>query len=227
MSWEDFLSRRAEAGAEFNQFAQRRDGLRLATSLGDGLATLRDLLYQRLHEDVERLVGKDTMLMPVSEVKTRVASKLEIEIHQIAESTITVRERAYLHGEIAAYWQWLRRFQQGPAPADERPAGWFDLYLCKRDDERRLVFTDVLAKVLPESRRAPLVLFRLWPYSIRIVTALAFGDSVAAARARVHQVLQLPAIGDCRACHGELLDNGEQCPICGNPFWKSEWLMAT
>jgi hypothetical protein len=152
---------------------------------------------------------------------------LEIEIYQVAESTIAVRDLGYLRGEIMEYWQWLRRFQRGSAPVDERQAGRFNLYLCKRDDERRLFFTDVLAKVLPESRRAPLVLFRLWPYSIRIVTALAFGDSVAAGKVRSHQVLQLPAISDCRVCRGELLDNGEQCCVCGNPLWKPEWLMAT
>jgi hypothetical protein len=80
MAWEDFLCRRGEAGTEFNQLACREDGVRFATSLGDGLASLRDLLYHRLHEDVERLVGRDTMLMPVSEVKTQRATKLEIEL---------------------------------------------------------------------------------------------------------------------------------------------------
>ena len=30
-----------------------------------GMNTLRDLLYLRLHADVERLVGRDSMLMPV------------------------------------------------------------------------------------------------------------------------------------------------------------------
>jgi hypothetical protein len=65
------------------------------------------------------------------------------------------------------------------------------------------------------------------PYSVQIVTALAFADSATAAKARTNQLLLLPAIGDCRSCRGRVLDNGEQCSVCGNPVWKSEWLMAT
>ncbi len=227
MSWEDFLSRRMEAGSEFNQLAHRDDGVRLATSLADGLATVRDVLYHRLHEDVERLVGQDTMLMPISEVKTQLGTKLEIELYQVAESAIAARELGYLRDADAWYWQWLSRYRQGPDGADEGPARRIRSYLPQAEHQRRLEFTDVLTRVLPESRRAPLVLFRLVPYSIQIVTSLAFADSTAAAKARMGQLLHLPAIGDCRSCRGKVLDNGEQCSVCGNPLWKLEWLMAT
>jgi hypothetical protein len=227
MSWEDFLTRRVEAGAEFNRLALREDGLRLATSLADGLATVRDVLYHRLHEDVERLVGRDTMLIPVSEVKTRHGTKLEIEVYQIAESAIAARELGYLGSTDTWYWQWLSRFRQTSDSADEGAARPITSYLPKSEHQRRLEFTDVLTRVLPESRRAPLVLFRLLPYSIQIVTALAFSDSTAAAKARANQLYHLPAIGDCRSCRGKVLDNGEQCSACGNPLWKSEWLTAT
>jgi hypothetical protein len=227
MSWEDFLSHRTEAGTEFNRLAHRDDGVRLATSLADGLATVRDVLYHRVHEDVERLVGRDTMLMPVSELKTRLGTKQEIELYQIAESTVAARELGYLGDADAWYWQWLNRFRQDADGADERPVLRIGSYLPKAEHERRLEFTDVLTRVLPESRRAPLVLFRLVPYSIQIVTSLAFADSTAAAKARAVQLLHLPVIGDCRSCRGKVLDNGDQCSVCGNPLWKSEWLMAT
>ncbi len=83
-----------------------------------------------------------------------------------------------------------------------------------------------MARVVSESRRAPLVLFRLMPLAVEIVTTLAFGDSPKAAQLRNRQTVLLPAILDCHHCRGKLLDNGEQCPECGNPLWQFDWLSS-
>ena len=101
-----------------------------------------------------------------------------------------------------------------------------EAYRSAGRDQRRLAFTDVLANVLHESRKVPLVLFRLLPLSVEIATSLAFGDAQAASDARDRQLTTLPAIRDCSRCRGEVLDNGEQCPQCGNPLWKFDWLTA-
>ena len=56
--------------------------------------------------------------------------------------------------------------------------------------------------------------------------AIAFGDHVTAQDARRQQKLLLSSIGDCNECHGRLMENGEKCVQCGNPFWKYAWLTA-
>jgi hypothetical protein len=99
-------------------------------------------------------------------------------------------------------------------------------YLATTPDGRRLKFTNVMAGALAESRRAPLVLFRLFPYAVQIATALAFEDHVLSDAARDQQLHLLPSIRDCHHCRGKLLDNGEECRLCGNPLWKYEWLTA-
>jgi hypothetical protein len=122
---------------------------------------------------------------------------------------------------------WLARLRLGDAHDAPEYVERLEDYLGKTSDQRRLAFTDVLADVLPDSRRAPLVLFRLLPPAVRIVTALAFGDHVRAREARSSQATHLPAIDYCRRCRGEVLENGERCEQCGNPLWEFKWLIAT
>jgi hypothetical protein len=217
----------AELAEEFDRRTGRTDGLRVASGLTAGLTLLRRLLYLRLHEDVERIVGRDSMLMPVSEKKVEVATKIEIELYQIAESAAAARESGYLPAADDWFRDWLVRLRLGQSPVEPRVQERVADYLAKTPDARRLAFSTVLARTLAESRRAPLVLFHLFPLSVRIATALAFGDAQAASEARSEQVVLLPAIGDCRQCRGRVLEGGEQCPGCGNPLWKSECLTAT
>ena len=86
---------------------------------------------------------------------------------------------------------------------------------------------DILLDLLPESGRAPLVLFSLVPLSVHLVTALAFGDRRRGEALRKQQQDLLPALADCRDCHGAVLANGKLCSTCGNPLWKFEWLTST
>ncbi len=215
----------AAAVEEFNRHEKRGDGARAADGLSSGLTLLKNLLYARLHQDVETIYGRDSMLMPVSEQKTERAAKAEIELFQIAESAAAARDRGYVSSQDEWCLGWLARLRLGEGKADAGVLERLGRYYAQGPEERRRAFSNALAKVLPESGRAPLVLLRLVPLCVQIATALAFGDHRGAEELRRRQAEDLPAIADCRECLGKLLPNGELCLRCGNPLWKSSWLM--
>lgn len=216
----------AEAVEEFNRHEDRDDGARVVPCLSSGLTVLRQSMYDRVHFDVEREIGADSMTMPLSEMKASRRTTREIEAFQVVESTVAARELSYVSGADEWYLEWLAALRLGGRQPDleirERCLG----YLSKPADGRRLAFSDALGRVLPESRRAPLVLFRLMPMAVRIATACAFSDRTTATGLRQQQVAILPAIVDCQQCQGRLLECDEPCPACGNPLWKYRWLTA-
>jgi hypothetical protein len=215
-----------EAANELNSRTGRSDGTAVAAALNARLALLQDLLYCRLHGDVEQRMGKDSMLMPVSELKTQWRAKTEIALYQVVAS----RDAAAALGIAAAddrwYLDWLAKLLLGESLVDADAERRLADYGAQPPRERLLAFTNVLAKVLPESRRAPLVLFNLFPLSVEIATAAAFGRPAHAAALRKEQLAEQPALGDCNVCKGAVLETGKQCPKCGNPLWKHEWLVA-
>lgn len=225
MDLEDFSRRQSQSVEEFNQHERRSDGLRVASSLAAGLSVLRDSLFVRMHEDVERVIGRDSMLIPVSELKAQKLTKREIEIYQVVESAAAAREFGYA-ASLDWYSGWLCRLRQADTQTDPTACTRLPEYLGEPAEKRRARFESVLSKVLPESTRAPLVVFLLYPLCVQIVTAQAFADHARAARLRQSQVAILPVILDCRSCHGKVLENGEQCAGCGNPLWKFSWLTA-
>lgn len=227
METEEHVRRRGEAAEQFNRNAGRTDGARIATSLAEGLTVLRDSLYRRVHEDVQRAVGMDSMLAPISEEKAEKLAKTEIELYQVAVSVGTARDCGYVQDDDGWYLQWLTRLRLGKIYGEPKVRQRLENYLSKSADGRRLTFTNVLACALPESRRAPLVLFRLVPLAVQIATSLAFADHANASDVRNRQTTYLPAIGDCRECRGKLLENGELCRECGNPLWKFDWLVSS
>jgi hypothetical protein len=222
----EFDQRRSAAVEEFNQHEHRDDGPRVADALCGGLTVLRDSLYVRVHDDVQQRVGLDSMLMPLSLEKTERAAKLETELYFIAVSAAAAAERGYVATKDDWYLRWLARFRLGRIPSDGKTTQRLQYYMSKTADGRRLAFSNVLSAALPQSRQAPLVLFRLLQPAVQIVTALAFADEDVAAGWRDQQAEYLPAIRDCHACHGQLLDDGEHCAACGNPLWKFDWLTA-
>jgi hypothetical protein len=228
MTSAEAAARRQAAIAELERHPHRSDGTEIVTNLYAGLGVLRDLLYVRVRADVERRLGADSMLSPVSEEKTVRVTKTEIELYQIAMSAATAGQHDYIGHNGAGEWylQWLTQFRLGELCGDVRAMNRLHNYLAKDDDARRLAFTNVLASAVPQSRRAPLVLFRLLPLAVAIVTALAFGDEAAAQEARRRQIAILPSITDCPLCRGTVLDSGDQCEYCGNPLWKFDWLLA-
>jgi hypothetical protein len=224
---EESVRRHTRAAKEFDRHERRRDGAQVAGSLAGGLDILRDSLHFRVHLDVQQVVGVDSMWLPVSEVDAQRQARTEIDLYSIAESAAAVGESGYVGTADDWYLRWLARLRLGDAHEEAEHVVRLEGYLSRTSDDRRLAFTDVLADVLPDSRRAPLVLFRLLPLAVRIVTALAFGDHVRAREARNSQAAHLPAIRYCRRCRGEVLENGEQCEQCGNPLWEFKWLTAT
>jgi hypothetical protein len=222
----DPTDRLAEAAEQLNRHEKRKDGEQVAARLTAGLTILRESLYLRAHADVEKHIGADSMLSPVSEIKAEQRSIAEIEVYQAVESAMAAKAAGYVkdaEGWYLPWLVWLRLGERGRSPeAVERST----FYLSKGADERRLAFLDGLSRILPESRQAPLVLFHLLPLAVRALTASAFGDRSGAAKLRKEQTAFLPAIADCRQCRGQVLDCAEQCRVCGNPLWKYEWLRA-
>lgn len=226
MTVQDQAARFAGAAAELNQREHRGDGEAIVNALVAGLNVLERSLYFRLHHDVELIVGMDSMLMPVSERRTQVRVEREIELYHVVESTAAVREFQLLKAPADWYPAWLAHLRLGPAEGDPDREMRIDKYLVRPLDQRRLAFADVMSRILPESRRAPLVLFRLFPLAVQVATAQAFSNSAVASDLRKQQAREQPAILDCRQCRGELLEPGMPCRECGNPLWKSQYLLV-
>jgi hypothetical protein len=218
------LQQRADAACEWDDCEARQDGARIAESLACGLTLLGDVLLNRVHSDVEQFYGADSVLVPVSLLKSEHETRAEIELYGIAESAAEVKNSRYVRRGGDWFLYWLAKMRFGAAaqeqPVRVRLAG----YASKSPDQRRLAFSNVLVKTMPEANRAPLITFRLFPLAVWIATAMAFNDVLRAADVRNAQTAILPAIADCRDCHGRPLDNGVSCNTCGNPLWKYEWL---
>ncbi len=216
-----------EAVEQFNRQAGRNDGDRVAESLEQGLNLVRNLFYERMHFDVEKNIGTDSMIIPLSEMKTSLQCKSAIDVYQIVESAWAVRQFGFLRSGDDWYLPWLEGQRLAATLADETTARQIQRYRLQTPDQRRRELMDILLDMLPESGRAPLVLFSLVPLSVQLVTALAFGDRSRGEAVRKQQQDVLPALADCRDCHGAVLVNGKLCNTCGNPLWKFEWLTST
>jgi len=184
---------------------------------------LLDALFDRVHADVVRRLGADSMLMPVSEQKSQAIAMTEIDLFQIAESAAMCRHKAYVDDD-QWYLKWLARLRLGQGSTARSVTERLTSYTSKSAEKRRLAFASILERVLADAVRAPLILYRLIPPAVEIVTAVAFSDAPAAAAARRGQTTLLPAIADCRHCLGGVLENGRLCEQCGNPVWKFDWL---
>ena len=220
------LERRTAAAA---QLAKQEPGLpteQLTQSLVDGLNTLRSALFQRIHHDVEENFGHDSMLVPVSIEESERLAHNEIESFQVSVAALAAKSREYVQCDRAWFVSWLARLRMGDAIDDNKWRRRVRHYIAMDDDELRLSFSRNLESVFPEARLAPLILYRLFPLAVRIVTAVAFGNHLEAAELRNRQTFWLPAIADCHECHGRPLDNGDQCAVCGNPVWTHTWLCS-
>lgn len=223
MDADDVVQQQTAAVKDFNRHEKRSDGAQVVAGLLDGLTILRGSLFGRIHGDVEKMFGVDSMLVPISEMKTKAHADRETELYEVAECTVAARSGRYLSGVDEWFPGWLARLRLGQ-PACDAELPRIGEYLSLSADERRLRFTDVLAHVVPESRRAPLVLFRLFPLAVHVATHVAFGNREAANQIRLRQKMELPAIDDCPKCRGKILEYDQQCPDCGNPLWKSQLL---
>lgn len=220
------VDRRAEAAAQLAKKQPDLSAEKITHSLIDGLGTLRERLFERIHNDVEQNVGEDSMLLPLSVEKSEQLANHEIESCQVSVAALEASNRQYISCDNRWFVSWLAQLRLGEAINDTKWRRRIRHYLTMSDDELRLDFSRKLENVFPEARLAPLILYRLFPMSVRIVTAIAFGQHMDAAEIRNRQMFWLPAIGDCHQCHGRPLDNGEECSVCGNPIWRYRWLCA-
>ena len=216
--------RHSQAARELNEHLYRDDGQQIIDRLCSGLNLLRELLYTRVHEDVQREFGIDSSLAPLSEPKAERVTKLEIEIYQVVISYVAACDYGYVPHNDDRFLDSLGRLRLGESLNSPSVTKRIDYYFNKGYSDRRLAFSDVLAHAFRGSRKAPLVIFRLFPRAIQLVTATAFDDPLRAGEIRNEQVDLLPEIPSCEACHGRPLSNNAQCGICGNPLWNFDWL---
>ncbi|MEI8376120.1 MAG: hypothetical protein WCJ35_25150 [Planctomycetota bacterium] len=226
MNAQESVSCCSTAAEEFDHHEQRSDGLRVIESLCGGLILIRDTLYARIHTDVERRMGGDSMIFPLSGEKSERTTKQEIEIYQVVVAAGAAQSKGYVT-DGNWFLDWLTQLRLGDVDGNSRAARRISHYVGKSASDQRLAFSNVLTAALPEASRSPLVLLRLVPAAVQISAALAFGKSVDAQHWRHDQTEILPSIADCYRCHGNLLENGEQCMTCGNPLWTYEWLTNT
>lgn len=226
MAVQEALRRLGEAGSEFNEREERADGTTIAASLNAGLGLLRNVFYRRIHDDVEQFNGLDSLVMPLAPSKAETATKLEIDIYLAAVASSEARSRGYVR-QTDWFDSWLLGLRLGETARSLGVLKRWQQYLDQTPEDRRLAFSNVLERALPESSQAPLVLHRLLPLSAAMAAPLAFHDPFHAAHLRNQQIAILPAISDCPDCHGRPLENGESCSFCGNPLWKFNWLNST
>jgi hypothetical protein len=224
MASSDSMNLRTQAAIELNQREPGRDGARVVDSLAQGLHTLRNLLCLRLREDVEHNFGLDSMSLPISPMEIERRLESEIDLFQAAVVALHARDHGYLHAEPPWCVEWVLRVLGSDLSARGDECDRAFQYLGMSRQEARLTFTNVLVKTLPEGGRAPLVLFRLFPGSVRIATSTAFADPRTAAELRLQQQGILPSIEDCPQCYAAVLDNGHTCPRCSNPLWSYDYL---
>ena len=152
--------------------------------------------------------------------------KQRIEVYQVAEGVAAVRAHHFLPAEDDWFVDWLIGLRLEAAAEQLSFKLQVVTYLAATGVERRMAFSNVLAKTLRESTRAPLVIFRLYPLALELAVVQAFGDRTSALAVRRRQGEILSSLHDCPECRGTILDCGDQCRQCGNPLWTIEYLLA-
>jgi hypothetical protein len=224
LATEDRTRRRTDASDALLQQAGRNDSTAIVLRLDDGLSYLRNTLYTRIHTDVERSFGEDSMLVPLANDRSEQRTKGEIELFMISEVIDEAGEASFL--DVPADWlrRWLMELRLGEKQDRPLVAERLEYYQSQEDKRRHLAFSTILERTFPEARRVPLVLYKLFPLAVRVATAVAFGDSLRAGELRNRQLSILPSIADCRSCHGGLVDVDDSCRECGNPLWTIRWM---
>ena len=220
---EERCRRREAAGKALTALSRRVDAMQVVERLDGGLTLLRNQLFNRLLTDVEQDFGRDSMLMPLSEMLTEHKVKGEMEAFLVAEVLDELAHATHLPLP-AQNRQWLVDLRlagrQDRAALEARA----DQYILLASRDRQMEFADTLEEQVHEARRAPMVLYQLFPLAVRVAAALAFGDHLRGGEIRNAQVSLLPAITDCRRCHGRLMEVDEMCRECGNPIWTIRWM---
>ncbi len=220
---EERCRRRVAATEALALFSHRPDASQIVARLDDGLSLLRNLLYTRIQTDVQRSFGMDSMLMPISRSQTEYEVKGEMEAFVVAEVLDEMAREAILPFP-AENRTWLFDFRLADRTDRDILEDRADHYLFLQNRERQLEFSDRLEEQVREARLVPLVLYQLFPLAVRCAAALSMGDHFRGGEIRNRQMAILPAIADCRYCHGRLMEVDESCRECGNPVWTIRWM---
>ncbi len=153
---------------------------------------------------------------------------MEIDIYStvLAAEEVQREEYALLLEEPQEWFlDWLLplELEERQSPAVRRRVQG---YLREPTDKRRMLFASILERTLPEARKAPLVIYRLYSRAVRLMVAVGLSETLRAERLRREQINLLPHIADCSSCRGQVLENGESCRACGNPLWRFDWLCS-
>jgi hypothetical protein len=158
-------------------------------------------------------------------VKRIQRARVEIDAYAAVVVNDEVTQSGYVDGLSEWFLDWIFQLRFGDE-YEQTFKEHADPYRGLSDRGRRRRFVSILQQAVPESVKAPPVLFLLFPQSVRIIAAVAFGDALRAQKLRAEEVDLLSAIGDCHECRGRVLSNEETCRICGNPLWTFAWLRA-
>ena len=217
------LDRRTAFIEEFQRHENRTDGQQVVTSLDSGLLVLRDLLYGRLHYDVEQIVGMDSMLIPLSEAKAQRATKAQIEIYQVVESAWSVQERQYVSSNDW-YVDWLTRFRLGEMAAKEKIQNEIAAYRGMKPDGRRLAFTDVLMRVLPESRKRRWSCSSWCPWQSKSPRRWPSETILRRRNCGSSRDRSCPPSPTAPRATAPCWTTADFCDTCSNPMWTYKWL---
>ena len=151
----------------------------IVESLSASLTQLRTLLLKRVHDDIEARFGVDSMIAPMTlaeEEREMHHAKVEIEIYMIVVAADEMAGSGYVNDRDWCV-DWLTHLRLG----DELPehvSGRFAAYSGRTLEKRRLLFSNMLVRTVPEANKAPLVIFRLFPKIVRLAVATAFRDQL-------------------------------------------------
>ena len=216
-----FQNRREQAQAEFQQRVGSAHSADLVRSLWAGLTTLRKLLLTRLHNDVEAYYGIDSILAPMTASETQremCHAADEIEIYSLTVVLAEAAHSRYAHDDADWFREWLLRLRWGDE-MNAMVAERMHLYDQYGDNDRRHMFASFVEQALPEATKAPLVIYRLYPRSVRVATALAFGDPLRAPRCVANRFLfcrSLPIATTATGCRWKMVTSARIAAIlCG------------
>jgi len=227
MTASQYSDQQKRAASELAQHFPELSAQQVVDCLSNSLTRLRTELIERACDDVETAFGQDSMILSSLREKERQTRRAANEIDAYC-CILTSEEVVQCRGmNLDDSWllDWLLRLRFG-SDAESVKQKRIGHYESSTIEERRMKFVSLLHHCLPESARAPLVLFRLFPRAVRIATAMAFGYLQRAQALREEQIQLLPAIGYCHECHGRLMDCDDSCRCCGNPIWTIAWLQA-
>ena len=152
---QECLERRAAAAAELSVREPRLAAEQVTHSLVYGLNSLRNLLFTRIHEDVEANLGRDSMLLPLSVEASEHSAKCEIEAYQLVVAALAAWDRGWVTSDFKWFIGWLAQLRLGDDVHDSRWRRRVRRYVTLPEDEQRLSFSATWRRCFPRPAGHP------------------------------------------------------------------------